>query len=416
MAAVPQLPASLGLPAALQQFSQHSPAALGTMLGQAASPGPSSSGLLPDQEQLNDLGQLARLKYNVPVSLYVMQRLNVESLTSVQELHDFLQDSEPGHIKTVIQQVIANEGKVWNGPTPLLAEKALTYIFEYAKVNNELKSEDKQAYLEKFGPQHSETQGQAAPATAPTGDTDVGPGTAASESQGLICPRCSKLRGRKGWRKSQWDASSPTIYPYDGCRQCHDSGPSQQRVQDLIVIRDLLDLEIAEFQEGQADFLWTMKQMYTSDYIEGSSKDQATFFRTMKKKLRNFGDWKSLSSNGGLPAVYEFHPKHWKDYMGNWYFDPSNYVYAKAIRLACPSFIDTSGCTNCETLVDCIEAVLGLEWALTSQSQTGESYELLRTRWPGSGISVARAARFWRIISTHLFYIEWVEGMLSDSE
>ena len=232
----------------------------------------------------------------------------------------------------------------------------------------------------------------------------------------MICPRCSKLRGtRKGWRNSQWDASSPTMYPYDGCRQCHDSGPSQQRVQDLIVIRDLLAHDIADFQEGQADFLWTMKQMYTSDYIEGSSKDQATFFRTMKKKLRNFGDWKSLNYNGGLPAVYEFHPKHWKDYMRDWYFDPSNYVYAKAIRLACPSFIDTSGFTNEETLGDCIEAVLGLECALMSQSETDETYHLLFTPWPQSGISVASAAHFWRIISTHLFYIEWVEELLREA-
>ena len=90
----------------------------------------------------------------------------------------------------------------------------------------------------------------------------------------MICPRCNKLRAtRKDWRDSQWYASSPTVYPYDGCRQCHDSGPSQQRLQDLITIRALLAHDIADFQVGQADFLWTLKQMYISDYIDGSSKD-----------------------------------------------------------------------------------------------------------------------------------------------
>ena len=165
------------------------------------------------------------------------------------------------------------------------------------------------------------------------------------------------------------------------------------RLQHLGQILTLLAHDIEDFKEGQADFLLTMRQ-----------------------RLRDFGDWKSLSYMGGLPAVYDFHPKHWEDYRtGVWYFDPSNYVYAKAIRVACPSFIADSGISDEETLGDCIEAVLGLERALTSQSQTGESYELLRTRWPGSGISVARAARFWRIISTHLFYIEWVEGLLSEA-
>ena len=70
----------------------------------------------------------------------------------------------------------------------------------------------------------------------------------------MICPRCCKLRAtRKDWRDSQWYASSPTVYPYDGCRQCHDSGPSQQRLQDLITIRALLAHDIADFQESQAD-------------------------------------------------------------------------------------------------------------------------------------------------------------------
>ena len=193
--------------------------------------------------------------------------------------------------------------------------------------------------------------------------------------------------------------------------------PSQERLQHLSEISTFLAHDIEDFHEGQADFLLTMRQMYFfNDYIEDVTEDQADFLLTMRQRLRDFGDWKSLSYMGGLPAVYDFHPKHWEDYRtGVWYFDPSNYVYAKAIRVACPSFIADSGISDEETLGDCIEAVLGLECALMSQSETDETYHLLFSPWSQSGISVASAAHFWRIISTRLFYIEWVEELLREA-
>ena len=124
------------------------------------------------------------------------------------------------------------------------------------------------------------------------------------------------------------------------------------------------------------------------------------FLMEWRSRQWEFSQHKSLSHHGALPAVLNFHPRHWGDPDGRYYFDPGNHVYAWAKRRACPDFLRLTGLSDEEKIGDCIEAVLGLEWTWQqSTSVDGErlrSLSALHDPWPDSHISVAEAARFWR--------------------
>ena len=182
---------------------------------------------------------------------------------------------------------------------------------------------------------------------------------------------------------SHWSASQSTLFPYVGCRDCHNSGPPRELVD---VARDSLRLrewDLQDFGKGQAAFLSEFREKHIG------------------------GDIKRLSHNGAVPAVYDFHPKHWHDARtGTWYFDPSNYVYKAAVQFACPEFIVQSGVSSDERLGDQIEAILGLDFDLAAGGPQNQREH--QAPYPQSGVSVHRAARFWRIMVYHEFVISWL--------
>ena len=72
--------------------------------------------------------------------------------------------------------------------------------------------------------------------------------------------------------------------------------------------------------------------------LEDFGRGQAAFLSEFRE--RHSFNIKWLSHRGAIPAVYEFHPKHWQDpKTGTWYFDPSNSVYMAAVQFACPELI-----------------------------------------------------------------------------
>ena len=101
--------------------------------------------------------------------------------------------------------------------------------------------------------------------------------------------------------------------------------------------------------------------------LEDFGRGQAAFLSEFRDE-RHSSNIKTLSRDGAIPAVYEFHPKHWQDpKTGTWYFDPSNSVYMAAVQFACPEFIRESGLANEERAGDLIEAILGLGFVLAAR-------------------------------------------------
>ena len=196
----------------------------------------------------------------------------------------------------------------------------------------------------------------------------------------MFCDGCGLWRSRKWWRPSQWKARSSTCWPYVGCKECHNSGAPQQLVD---LVRDSFKLrawDLEDFGGGQAAFLSEFRERHSLNI-------------------------KWLSHRGAIPAVYEFHPKHWQDpRTGRWYFDPSNSVYMAAVQFACPEFIRESGLANEERVGDLIEAILGCGFVLAARGHV----QYLDGPFPFSGVSLNQAARFWRITVYHEFSISWL--------
>ena len=153
---------------------------------------------------------------------------------------------------------------------------------------------------------------------------------------------------------------------------------------------------------------------HLSLHTEEKGREQTEFLMEWRSRQWEFSQHKSLSHLGALPAVRDFHPRHWKDSDGQFYFDPGNQVYALAMQRACPDFLMRTGMSDQEKIGDCIEAVLGLEWTLRRslrvEEERARSLAALHEPWPESGISVYEAARFWRAFSHQTWFIDWVEN------
>lgn len=205
----------------------------------------------------------------------------------------------------------------------------------------------------------------------------------------MFCTRCETVQPRRSWTPSQWGRGLSTLHPFLGCKYCHASGPPPELVDHARNSLRLRQWDLDDFGWGQGEFL-----------MEFRSRHQ---------------DIKGLSHNGGIPAVYPFHPRHWHEALTDtWYFDPSNYVYKKAVEFACPQFLVQSGISNEERIGDTIEAILGLEFNLAAGGLQ-EQHDELRRLGP-SNVSILGAARFWRIMVYHEFMISWLVGHWRNGE
>ena len=153
---------------------------------------------------------------------------------------------------------------------------------------------------------------------------------------------------------------------------------------------------------------------HLSLHTEEKGREQTEFLMEWRSRQWEFSQHKSLSHLGALPAVRDFHPRHWKDSDGQFYFDPGNQVYARAMQRACPDFLMRTGMSDQEKIGDCIEAVLGLEWTLRRslrvEEERARSLAALHEPWPESDISVDEAARFWRAFSFQTWFTDWVQN------
>ena len=157
-------------------------------------------------------------------------------------------------------------------------------------------------------------------------------------------------------------------------------------------------------------------------HTDEEGRAQTEFLMEFRSRQWEFSQHKSLSHHSALPAVLNlsttgrnpYCPRHWDDPDGQYYFDPGNRVYARAMQRACPDFLMRTGMSDQEKIGDCIKAVLGLDWTLRRSLRVKEerarSLAALHEPWPESGISVYEAARFWRAFSFQTWFIDWVEN------
>ena len=85
-------------------------------------------------------------------------------------------------------------------------------------------------------------------------------------------------------------------------------------------------------------------------HTDEEGRDQTAFLMEWRSRAWEFTQHKTMSHRGALPSVRNFHPRHWEDSDGQWYFDPGNHVYARAMRRACPDFLRLTGLSDEEKI------------------------------------------------------------------
>ena len=207
----------------------------------------------------------------------------------------------------------------------------------------------------------------------------------------MQCFRCGQILAKNNWKPSQWRERCPLVYPYVGCKQCHTSGPT-----DAMCV------------------IYGRMRHHLSLHTEEKGREQTEFLMEWRSRQGEFSQHKSLSHHGALPAVLNFHPRHWDDPDGQYDFDPGNHVYARAMQRACPDFLMRTGMSDQKKIADCIRAVLQLDWTLRRSLRVNEertrSLAALHDPWPRSGISLHKAALFWLAFSYRIWFIDLIEN------
>ena len=220
----------------------------------------------------------------------------------------------------------------------------------------------------------------------------------------MECFRCEQIVPENDWKCSQWNERCPIVYPYVGCKNCNEPGPT-------------IGMNIA-YANARA-------QMRRALNTDEEGRAQTEFLIEFRSRQWEFSQHKSLShhsADSALPAGPNLStigrnpwcPRHWDDHDGLYYFDPGNRVYARAMQRACPDFLMRTGMSDQKKIADCIRAVLQLDWTLRRSLRVKEeqarSRAALHEPWPESDISVDEAARFWRAFSFQTWFIDWVDN------
>jgi len=86
-------------------------------------------------ESLNEAGQVASLKYRFSIAKHIHDRTSKEGLDTLKDIQELVNEMDELAIKTLVADFIGGRVGVWSGPTPLMAEVAMKYVFLYAKAN-----------------------------------------------------------------------------------------------------------------------------------------------------------------------------------------------------------------------------------------------------------------------------------------
>ena len=87
------------------------------------------------------------LQHNHHVAGHVSDRLDMEGLGSLQSLRAFHVGKDKAALRGLVQAMVDHKQGLWTGPTPLLAAKALLYVFEYALGNPEMTEDHKKTMV-----------------------------------------------------------------------------------------------------------------------------------------------------------------------------------------------------------------------------------------------------------------------------
>jgi hypothetical protein len=154
----------------------------------------------------------------------------------------------------------------------------------------------------------------------------------------MQCPLCNKTKYRRGWRPCQWRHQDPYREEFLGCRTCHEDGVYiaqpiiQTELQQLIA--DLPTL----VPPKEVCLRWSeFADVYITDVLHDTRK--------------------TWSHEGGLRCKSCRDPVHWVEATtGYSYFDPGNYIYARAFFLMVPW---ATSWYNEQTMGDLFESCMG---------------------------------------------------------
>jgi hypothetical protein len=153
----------------------------------------------------------------------------------------------------------------------------------------------------------------------------------------MQCPLCNETKSRRGWRPCQWKANDPYNGEFLGCKKCQEDG--------VYIAQPFIQAELQEL-------IVSLRKLVPSKAVCLRWSEFADVYITEVPVCTR----KTWSHSGGLLCVRHRDPVHWVDATNGYsYFDPGNYIYARAFFLMVPTSF-----YNEETMGDFFESCLGL--------------------------------------------------------
>jgi hypothetical protein len=165
-------------------------------------------------------------------------------------------------------------------------------------------------------------------------------------------------------------------------------GPNARERQELEDTDALLEMDVDQWGEGQEEFL--------TDWFYALGR----------------GERQSWNHRGALAHRHPTDPRHWDDpNTGQWYFDPSNYIYKEALHRACPGVLRKCGVTDQDKCGDLIESLSGYCWDIRNNHTAEEAEAILQAPIHGSAVSLYDAEHFWQVIVYHCYRMDWLSSI-----
>lgn len=201
----------------------------------------------------------------------------------------------------------------------------------------------------------------------------------------MQCPVCNVLRYSKDWRKSQWTAYDPFANEYLGCRQCDAS------VQATPIPRDV------DAHVESSHCVDNLRLLIPHSFSITTFRNWVVHW----VQKQSHGIRKARSHDGALRCRSPLDPKHFTDDVGDHYFDPSNYIYSRALFLLSPQL---HADFNIETLGDVVEDWLALK------------YHRLKLACPEKQVQHQPMMKFCLWIEDVAYYTYWLSRVRRDDD
>ena len=201
----------------------------------------------------------------------------------------------------------------------------------------------------------------------------------------MQCPVCNVLRYSKDWRKSQWTAYDPFANEYLGCRQCDGS------VEATPIPRDV------DAHVESSHCVDNLRRLIPHTFSMTTFRNWVLHW----VQKQSHGIRKARSHDGALRCRTSLDPKHFTDDVGDHYFDPSNYIYSRALFLLSPQL---HADFNIETLGDVVEDWLALK------------YHRLKLACPEKQVQHQPMMKFCLWIEDVAYYTYWLSRVRRDDD